>query len=81
MAEREKDVYGINIEFGPLCTTKISKSKPKHYKSIYCKAIAQALDSHIANEFAKLMLVLKAHSLAFGCSGIAEATLDRKVCI
>jgi histidine ammonia-lyase len=70
-------VYGINTGFGPLCTTKISKTETKILQNNILKSHSVGVGQPIENEIAKLMLVLKAHSLAKGFSGIAEATLDR----
>jgi histidine ammonia-lyase len=70
-------VYGINTGFGPLCTTKISKAETNILQSNILKSHAVGVGKHIDNEMAKLMLVLKAHSLAKGYSGIALSTLER----
>ncbi|RAJ11360.1 histidine ammonia-lyase [Arenibacter echinorum] len=72
-----KPVYGINTGFGPLCTTKISKSETKILQNNILQSHSVGVGQPIETEMAKLMLVLKAHSLAKGFSGIAEATLDR----
>ncbi len=70
-------VYGINTGFGPLCTTKISKSETKILQSNILKSHAVGVGNGIDKEIAKLMLFLKAHSLAKGYSGIALSTLER----
>ncbi len=72
-----KVVYGINTGFGPLCTTKISKEKTKILQSNILKSHSVGVGKPISFEIAKLMLILKIHSLAKGYSGIAETTLDR----
>ena len=77
IVEMGKPVYGINTGFGPLCTTKISKSETKILQNNILQSHSVGVGQPIATEMAKLMLVLKAHSLAKGFSGIAEATLDR----
>lgn len=70
-------VYGINTGFGPLCTTKISKSESNILQTNILKSHSVGVGKPISKTLAKLMLVLKAHSLAKGYSGIAETTLDR----
>ncbi|MGB5272846.1 MAG: histidine ammonia-lyase [Flavobacteriaceae bacterium] len=70
-------VYGINTGFGPLCTTKISKSETKILQTNILKSHSVGVGPPIDTEIAKLMLVLKVHALAQGYSGIAETTLDR----
>lgn len=70
-------VYGINTGFGPLCTTSISKEETKILQSNILKSHSVGVGKPIPMEIAKLMLILKVHSLAKGYSGIAETTLDR----
>ncbi|MEA1784831.1 histidine ammonia-lyase [Arenibacter sp. GZD96] len=70
-------VYGINTGFGPLCTTTISKEATKILQKNILKSHSVGVGEPISTEIAKLMLVLKAHSLAKGFSGITEATLYR----
>ncbi len=70
-------VYGINTGFGPLCTTKISKSEASLLQINILKSHSVGVGKPISKTIAKLMLILKAHSLAKGYSGIAETTLDR----
>ncbi len=70
-------VYGINTGFGPLCTTKISKSETSILQTNILKSHSVGVGKPIPSTIAKLMLILKAHSLAKGYSGISETTLDR----
>ncbi|WP_165749115.1 histidine ammonia-lyase [Cellulophaga sp. Z1A5H] len=77
IVEKGKAVYGINTGFGPLCTTKISKEETKVLQSNILKSHSVGVGSPIATDIAKLMLILKAQSLAKGYSGISETTLDR----
>ncbi|GGW35458.1 histidine ammonia-lyase [Arenibacter certesii] len=77
IVEKGDPVYGINTGFGPLCTTKISKAEVKTLQTNILKSHSVGVGPPIETEIAKLMMVLKVHSLAKGYSGIAEATLDR----
>ncbi len=77
IVEKGQPVYGINTGFGPLCTTKISKEETKILQTNILKSHSVGVGEPIATEIAKLMIILKAHSLAKGFSGISEATLDR----
>lgn len=70
-------VYGINTGFGPLCTTKISANESKTLQTNILKSHAVGVGKPIAPIVVKLMLILKAQSLAKGYSGIALATLQR----
>lgn len=70
-------VYGINTGFGPLCTTRISKAETRVLQENILKSHSVGVGKPIENGLAKLMLVLKAHALAKGHSGISLKTLDR----
>ena len=70
-------VYGINTGFGPLCTTNISREETRMLQMNILKSHSVGVGNPISSELAKLMLILKVHSLARGYSGIAEETLNR----
>ena len=77
IAGGDKAVYGINTGFGPLCTTMISADDTRKLQENILKSHAVGIGEPIAEEIAKLMLILKVHALAQGYSGIQEQTLDR----
>lgn len=77
IVEKGHPVYGINTGFGPLCTTKISKEETQILQNNILKSHSVGVGEPIDTEIAKLMLILKVHSLAKGFSGISETTLDR----
>ncbi len=77
IVDKGQPVYGINTGFGPLCTTKISKSETSILQTNILKSHSVGVGEPIPDDIAKLMLILKAHSLAKGYSGIAEKTLNR----
>jgi histidine ammonia-lyase len=77
IVEKGKAVYGINTGFGPLCTTKISKTETKILQANILQSHSVGVGNPIDPQLAKLMMILKVHSLAKGYSGIAETTLDR----
>lgn len=77
IVDKGEPVYGINTGFGPLCTTKISKEETRILQSNILQSHSVGIGKPIATEIAKIMLVLKVHSLAKGFSGIKEETLDR----
>ncbi|SDD88341.1 histidine ammonia-lyase [Pricia antarctica] len=74
---KNEPVYGINTGFGPLCTTRISKEETLALQENIIKSHSVGVGNPITEELALLMLVLKAHALAQGFSGISEATFDR----
>jgi len=77
IVEKGDVVYGINTGFGPLCTTKISKEETKILQRNILQSHSVGVGKPIDKTIAKLMLILKAQSLAKGYSGISENTLNR----
>lgn len=73
----DKAVYGINTGFGPLCTTRISAEDTTKLQENLLKSHAVGVGHPIDKSLSKLMLVLKAHALAKGYSGITASTLRR----
>ena len=73
----DRIVYGINTGFGPLCTTLISREDTRLLQENILKSHAVGVGEPINAELSKLMLILKAHALAKGFSGIQESTIDR----
>ncbi|WP_222983097.1 histidine ammonia-lyase [Flagellimonas meishanensis] len=77
IVEREHPVYGINTGFGPLCTTSVSKEETRILQRNILQSHSVGVGEPISAELAKLMLILKAHALAKGFSGIRMETLER----
>ena len=73
----EKQVYGINTGFGPLCTTTISSKDAQKLQYNILKSHSVGVGEAVDIETSKLMLIIKAHALAFGYSGISHITLSR----
>ncbi len=77
IVDKGHPVYGINTGFGPLCTTKISKLETNILQTNILQSHSVGVGDPIKKDIAKLMLILKAQSLAKGFSGIALKTLKR----
>lgn len=77
LAIGEKTVYGINTGFGPLCDTKISPEDTKELQRKILLSHSVGIGKPISKELSKTMLILKAHALSKGFSGISEHVLDR----
>lgn len=75
--EGDAAVYGINTGFGPLCNTKINKEKTGELQRNLLLSHSVGLGELIDESMAKLMLILKVHSLAKGYSGISLEVVDR----
>jgi len=70
-------VYGINTGFGPLCTTRIDEEDTKKLQYNLLMSHSVGVGEPVSREIAKLMLILKVHSLAKGYSGVSIETLER----
>ena len=77
IVHHQKIVYGINTGFGPLCTTLIGEEDTKKLQYNLLMSHSVGVGSFVDPQIAKLMLILKVHSLSQGYSGIAVGTLDR----
>jgi len=77
LANGEKTVYGINTGFGPLCDTKISPEDTKLLQRKILLSHSVGTGNPISEELSKIMLILKAHALSKGFSGVSEHVLDR----
>jgi histidine ammonia-lyase len=77
LAAGDAAVYGINTGFGPLCTSRISAQDTRTLQRNLIMSHASGMGEPISPRLAKLMLVLKAHALSRGHSGVAAATVER----
>lgn len=77
IVHKKKVAYGINTGFGPLCTTLIGEEDTKKLQYNLLMSHSVGVGKLIDWEIAKLMMVLKVHSLAQGYSGISIETLGR----
>ena len=73
----EAAVYGINTGFGPLCNTIISKKNTGKLQENLLLSHSVGVGDPVSVEVAKLMLILKAHALCKGYSGISTEIVDR----
>ena len=76
-ALKDKAVYGINTGFGPLCDTVISKKDTSELQRKILLSHSVGVGSPIDKDLAKLMMILKIHSLSQGYSGISMEVLER----
>jgi histidine ammonia-lyase len=74
-----KAYYGINTGFGALASTRIDDSLLNKLQENLIRSHAVGVGPLIPKGISKLMLGLKAHSLAIGYSGISVSTFDRLV--
>jgi histidine ammonia-lyase len=77
LAAGDAAVYGVNTGFGPLCTSRISAQDTRTLQRNLIMSHASGMGEPICQRLAKLMLILKAHALSRGNSGVAIATIER----
>lgn len=70
-------VYGINTGFGPLVDTRISKSETARLQHNILMSHAVGVGNLISPQLSKIMLILKAHALSLGFSGVRLQTVRR----
>ncbi len=79
MADNEEPIYGINTGFGALHNVTISKADLGQLQENLVMSHACGMGDEVPGEIVKLMLLLKAHGLSYGHSGVQVATVQRLV--
>ncbi len=79
IAENDTAVYGINTGFGPLCSTRVNSALTRKLQRNLLLSHSVGVGNPVAKEIAKLMMILKVHSLAQGYSGISMEII-RRIC-
>lgn len=77
IAKGDNLVYSINTGFGSLCTTKITPGETGRLQENLLKSHSVGVGASIPHEIAKLMLILKIHTLCKGYSGISLKVVER----
>jgi len=77
IAESDKPIYGITTGFGSLCKISISEKDLSQLQANLVMSHACSLGAHIPKKVVKLMLLLKAHALSLGKSGVQLKTVER----
>ncbi|MEA5081554.1 MAG: histidine ammonia-lyase [Dysgonamonadaceae bacterium] len=72
-----KPIYGITTGFGGLCNHSISNSDLSTLQENLVKSHACSIGEEVNSVIVKLMLILKAHALSLGYSGVQVATVQR----
>lgn len=79
MESSTEPIYGVNTGFGALCDVKISKEDLSALQKNLVMSHACGTGNEIPVEIAKLMLLLKAQSLAYGHSAVQLETVQRLI--
>jgi histidine ammonia-lyase len=75
--EGDQLVYSINTGFGSLCTTKITPEESGHLQENLLKSHSVGVGNRVDPEIAKLMLILKVHTLCKAYSGVSIDLIER----
>ena len=73
----ENPLYGITTGFGSLCKISISHDDLSQLQANLVMSHACSVGNPIQQDIIRLMLLLKAHALSLGKSGVQLATVDR----
>lgn len=68
-------IYGINTGFGPLANTYIHPSKQRDLQYNLVRSHAVGQGAPLDQRFVRVMMLLRLHTLAQGCSGVSPDTL------
>ena len=79
IAKSDQPIYGINTGFGALCNHKISKEELGQLQKNLVLSHACGTGDVVPQEVVKIMLLLKAHSLSYGYSGVQLKTVERLI--
>ena len=75
-ADGDAPVYGVNTGFGKLANQRISKAQLETLQLNLIRSHSVGVGEPLAPEIMRLMLVMKAASLARGYSGVREIVID-----
>lgn len=79
MATQTEPIYGITTGFGSLCNKTISKEDLSDLQKNLVMSHACGTGNEVDSKIVKLMLLLKAHALSIGKSGVQLITVERIV--
>lgn len=77
IATSAKPLYGITTGFGSLCKISVSTEDLSQLQANLVMSHACSLGEPIEKDIIRLMLLLKAHALSMGKSGVQLATVER----
>ncbi len=70
-------IYGVTTGFGSLCSKHISRDELSTLQENLVKSHSCSVGTPVSPEIVKLMLLLKAHALSMGFSGVQVCTVER----
>lgn len=79
MEETKRPIYGVTTGFGSLCNISVVKENLSQLQKNLMMSHACGTGPRVPSEIARLMLLLKVQSLAYGHSGVQLITVERLV--
>jgi len=79
MENSDEPIYGINTGFGALHDVSISRDDLSQLQENLVMSHACGTGDEVPHEIVKLMLLLKAHALSYGHSGVQLSTVQRLI--
>jgi histidine ammonia-lyase len=76
IATEKNPIYGINTGFGSLCKVSISDKDLSTLQENLVKSHASGMGPEVRRDIVKLMMLLKAHALSIGNSGVYPETVQ-----
>lgn len=76
VAKSDRPLYGITTGFGSLCNVSIEEADLTRLQENLIKSHACSLGNEVCSDIVRLMLLLKAHALGLGHSGVQLATIE-----
>ena len=77
ISEQKTPMYGITTGFGSLCNKNISPDELSQLQENLVKSHACSVGEEVPPVIVKLMMLLKAHALSLGYSGVQVITVQR----
>ena len=77
ISEQKAPMYGITTGFGSLCNKNISSDELSQLQENLVKSHACSVGEEVPPVIVKLMMLLKAHALSLGYSGVQVITVQR----
>jgi histidine ammonia-lyase len=74
--KQNKPVYGINTGFGSLSDVKIDNDKLKNLQVNLIRSHSAGVGKPLAPSFVRAMMLLRAHNLSYGFSGVREDVIN-----
>lgn len=75
--DSDRPLYGITTGFGSLCNRSISADELTRLQENLVKSHACSCGNEVSQDIVRLMLLLKAHALSIGNSGVQVVTVQR----